>query len=212
MRKPWALALFLAMFWLAFQAVPLSAQEWDDDGDFDFHRVDLYSRGDQTFTISLGVIFPTAFVFRDGLHRPYGHGWMPVGGTGSLAYTHFLGPNFFLGGEIGVKFNGTVGGNTIFIIPIGIRAGWQFLFRRFEFPVGLTFGIAPQRRLEDSYIGIFLRGWGAAYFRFSPDWSFGINTDWTWIPQRPNPRVHQGIDRAVDANMVGLTISARYHF
>jgi len=212
MQKSRAFVFFLAFFcWLSFS---LPAQEWEED--WDFHMMDMYARGDQTFSITLGVVFPTVFVFRDdsmALTTDRAHNFSPpVGGGGSLAYTHFLGPNFFLGGEVGASFNSTLGGNMLYIIPIGLRAGWQFILGSFEFPLTLTFGVAPQRYLDLSYVGMFLRGSASAFFRFNPEWSFGLNADWTWLPQRPRRDGNPSPAENVDANILGITISARYHF
>jgi len=214
MQKSRTFVFFLAFCWLSFQAASLSAQEWEDD--WDFYAMDLYAMGDQTFTITLGVVFPTVFVYRDSDGNPSAsmdHNFRPpVGGGGSLTYTYFLGSNIFVGGEIGVSFTYTVARNTVFIIPIGLRAGWQFLLGRFEFPVALTFGVAPQRYMDLSYVGMFLRGSASAFYRFNPEWSFGLNTDWTWLPQRPRRDGNRVPAENVDATMLGITISARYHF
>jgi len=211
MRKSRAMVLLPALCLLAAFAAHLPAQEWEDD--WDFQMVDLYARGDQTFAISLGLIFPTVFAGPGVDPQFYGRfGLRRVGGSGSLAYTHFLGAHAFVGAEIGVKFCGTVGGNTLFIIPIGIRAGWQFIFRRFEFPVSVAAGIAPQRHMEDSHAGFFLRGGFSAFYRFSPEWSFGLNTDWSWYPQRPRVDGRRAPQYDVHGNIMGLTVSARYHF
>ena len=209
MQKSRAFVFFL-VFWLSLQAASLSAQEWEED--WDFYMVDLYARGDQTFTITLGVVFPTVFHFY-GDNSGRSHNFSPpVGGAGSLSYNHFLGPNFFVGAEVGVSFNYTVARNTVFVIPIGLRAGWQFLMGRFEFPLALTFGIAPQRYMDLSYVGPFLRGTASAFYRFNPEWSFGLNADWIWLPQRPRRGGSPVPSENVDANMLGITISARYHF
>jgi len=211
MRKSRAFALLLVLSWFSFQAASLGAQEWDDD-DWDFHMADLYARGDQTFTITLGLVFPTVFYHQHGGFRSHNFS-PPVGGAGSLAYSYFFGPRFFVGGEIGVSFNYTVAQNTVFVIPIGLRAGWQFVMGSFEFPITIAGGIAPQRYMDFSYFGWFLRGGASAFFRFSPEWSFGLNADWTWYPQRPPRREEDGHrNRSVDGNMLGITISARYHF
>jgi len=213
MQKSRTFALFLVFCWFSFQTAPsLGAQEWDD-GDWGFHMMDLYARGDQTFAITLGVVFPTVFYHHVGSFGPPHNFSPPVGGAGSLSYSYFFGPRFFVGGEIGVSFNYTIGQNTIFIVPIGLRAGWQFVFGRFEFPITFTGGIAPQRFMDLSYFGWFLRGGVSGFFRFNSEWSFGLNTDWTWFPQRPPRREEDGYrNRNVDGNMLGLTISARYHF
>ena len=199
----------LAFCWFAFQVAPLSAQEeWDE---WDFHTVDLYAMGDQTITISLGLSVPTVFVDHEG--NSMNHNFSPpVGGAGAITYTFFLGSNVFLGGELGVMFNHTVGRNTLFIIPIGLHGGWQFLLGRFEFPVSLMFGIAPQRYLDATYTGVFLRAGASAFFRFNQDWSFGVNTSWNWFPQRPRMDGNRFPEGNVHANILGITISARYHF
>jgi len=124
--------------------------------DWRGYVAELYSRGDQTFTISLGVNIP-AGLYESKMKKVANHNWSPAGGTGSLAYTRFLSSHFFLGGEVGVNFNFTRGKSTIFIIPIGLRVGWQFLFRRFEFPLTFVIGIAPERYINFSYVGLFIK-------------------------------------------------------
>jgi hypothetical protein len=206
MRKCLASALLLALLWLSPLSAPAGAQEQDDG--WNFHMADTYARGDQTINISLGVIFPMFFFFRDNEERLHGHGWGPVGGAGFLAYNYFLGPNIFIGGEIGFKFNSTVGGNIVFLVPIGARAGWQFTRGRFEFPIALTVGVAPQRILEFDYFGFFAKAGASGFYRFTPEWSFGLNADFSWYPQRPRAgRLYN-----VDATILGVTIAARYHF
>jgi len=197
----------------------ISLYQSDEDPDYDDIPIETdwegyiseaYSRGDQVFIISLGVIFPTVFI-NDGKIIDH-HFNPPVGGTGSLAYSYFFGSHFYFGGEIGVKFNYTLGQNTVFIIPIGLRAGMQFVHRRFEFPLNLAIGVAPQRYLNLGYAGLFVKGGAAAFFRFNPDWSFGLNFDWSWYPQWPQEGGKPVPAKNVDGNIVGLTLSARYHF
>ncbi|MDR1319200.1 MAG: hypothetical protein LBJ90_06200 [Treponema sp.] len=215
MRKAWA---FLTFFLLGFTFFPafnsLYAQEEDPgseedeqipiESDWDVYMPELYSLGDQTFTISLGVTFPTLFL-QNG--EAITHNLFPVGGTGSLAYNYFLDSHFNIGGEISGLFNYTLANNTLFIIPIGLRVGYQFIFRRFEFPLAVTIGIAPQRYLNFNYLGFFIKGGASVFFRFSPDWSFGLNGVWGWYPEWTKER-----DKDVQGNMIDVTLSARYHF
>jgi len=207
MRKTRAAASAIALL-LTLAAAGLHAQEWDE---WDFGAVPTYARGDQTFNISLGVSLPTVFLDADG--NRMNHNFRPaVGGTGSIAYTFFLGANFFVGGELGVSFYHTLAGNTLFIVPVGITGGWQFLLGRFEFPQSLTIGVAPQTYLDFNYLGFFARVRTAAFFRFNPEWSFGLNADWSWLPQTPNEHGTRRGDMDVHGNVFGITISARYHF
>jgi hypothetical protein len=215
MRKAWA---FFLMFLLGAAFFPgleglYAQEEYPDSGDdeeipiesdWDVYAPELYSRGDQTFTISLGITIPTLF-FQDG--ETITHNFFPVGGTGVLAYNYFLDSHFNIGGEIGGLFNYTLANNTVFVIPIGLRLGYQFILRRFEFPLIVTLGIAPQRYLNFNYLGFFIKGGASAFFRFSPDWSFGLNAVWSWYPEWTEER-----DKDIHGNMVDVTLSARYHF
>jgi hypothetical protein len=93
----------------------------------------------------------------------------------------------------------------LYIVPFGARIGYQFLFQRFEFPVSLMLGGAAQMYLERGYFGPIAKPAAAAYWRFSPDWSFGFNCAWWVVPQWPRNR------HTVYGNFVELTMSARYH-
>ena len=215
--------MLLGLCWFSGQGMFLYAQEEDDDdedsgyregipveSDWDGYISELYSRGDQTIIISPGVNFPVAFL-NNG--KKIAHQIdPPVGGILSLGYTYFFGAHYFLGGGVGFYFDHTVGQNTVFLIPIGIRTGWQLVFRRFEFPLDLAGGVVFHRYLNNSYTGFFLKGGVSAYFRFSPNWSFGLCNEWSWFPQRPDEDGKAVPQKNMDAIITGLTLSARYHF
>jgi hypothetical protein len=220
MRKVRVLILLLGLCWFSGQSV-LYAQEQDDDEDaiyngddefdiWDGYITELYSRGDQTFTMSLGAGFPVLFLNNGKLIDH--HFKPPVGGSGSLGYSYFLNARLFLGAEIGVQIYYTLGQNTLFLVPIGLRGGWQFRVSRFEFPLGLTVGMVIHRYLNNNYLGLFVKGGASAYFRFNPDWSFGLSADWNWFPQWPKENGNLVPGKNMDANMVGVTLAARYHF
>jgi len=180
------------------------------DSDFDKFIPDIYTNGDQAINISLGAVFPTVFL-NNG--KEIAHNIIPpVGGMLSFAYNYFLGANIFLGGEVGFAYAYTLGENALFIIPIGFRAGWQFVFRRFEFPLYAAIGIAPQRYLDLGYFGMYLKGALSGFYRFHPKWSFGLIVDWTWYPQWPMKDNVRITSKDVDGNMLGVILSARYHF
>ena len=226
MRKALAFFLLLALFCFTGRGAILYAQgdspgysestpdDDDDDGqtevDMSGYIPDMYARGDQIVTISLGTIFPAVFVNNGSV---ISHNIKPpVGFALSLAYSYFWGSNLFFGIEVGFKSAFTLGENSLYIIPIGIRAGWQFVYRRFEFPLYAAIGVAPQRYLDNGYFGMYLKGAAGAYFRFNPKWSFGISTDWSWYPQWTMKDGRRTPDKDVDANIIGVLLSARYHF
>jgi hypothetical protein len=226
MQKALAFFILLALCCFTGQSVILYAQEdtpiydetipdgEDDDtqkaSDYSKYVPDIYSRGDQTINISLGTIFPAVFLNNGDVitHNIE----PPVGLVLSLSYNYFWGAHLFFGLEVGFKTAFTLAQNALFIIPIGLRVGWQFVFRRFEFPLYGVIGIAPQRYLDYGYFGMYLKAAGGAYFRYNPNWSFGLNADWNWYPQWTMKDGKRTPEKDVDGNIIGVTLSARYHF
>jgi hypothetical protein len=193
---------------------PLAAQDFDEGGgageegpelpiesDWPDVMPELYSRGDKMFGISIGPMLPTLFVYENGGVK---EGNIGVGGGGSLAYTYFFNGHLFMGGELGGMFAITKAENALFIVPIGLRLGYQFILGRFEFPLSLLAGFAPQTYLEKNFLGFFAKPSASAFWRFNPDWSFGLNVGWLWVPQWAMRTAH--------GNFLELSLSARYHF
>jgi len=201
MRKAGVIFLLL----LTILPFRLAAQEEDDDSEWDYYYDEAFSRGDQTFIISLGTVFPT-FFFRNGQRIDHKFS-PPIGGTGSLSYHYYFNPHILIGGEVGGMFVPTLGDNTLFLILVGVKGGYQFNYRKFEFPLSLTLGVSWHRYLAMGYFGPYLRVGGAAFYRVSSSWSFGLNTSWFWLPEWTRKRSEN-----VNGNMIELTLCARYHF
>jgi hypothetical protein len=200
MRKAGVLLLLL----LTCLPFLLAAQE-DEEPEWDYYYDDIHSRGDQTFIISLGTIFPTIFM-NNG--QKIEHKFSPpVGGIGFLSYQYYFKTNIFVGGEVSFMFAPTLGGNTLFIIPLGVKGGYQFNYRKFEFPISLSVGVSWHRYLSMLYFGPYLKAGGAAFYRFSNSWSFGINSNWLFFPEWTGKKSEN-----VYGNMLELTLCARYHF
>jgi hypothetical protein len=163
-----------------------------------------YTRGDQTFNISLGVLLPLFFTANSGgtLDNK-----LLVGGVGSLAYNYFLDPRFFIGGILQGSFAQTIGENFLYLIPIGVTVGYQVVLNRFEFPFSLTAGGMTQQYLTYNGYWPFLKSQASGFFRFNSDWSFGLNAAWWIVPQWTNTP-----NRDAVGNFLELTLAARYHF
>ena len=201
-----AAVLFLILF-LSF-SVMLFAQdnnEPDVEPDWDDFKYELYSRGDQTFSISLGVGFPIAFL-NNG--EKIDHNITPpIGGTGALTYVYYINSRLFSGVELSTLFLPTIAENTVFITSIGGRVGTQFILKRFEFPVSAALGTTIQTYLDKVYFGCYMKAGGCALFRATHEWSFGLSSNFCWYPQWTNEPA-----KNVDGFFVDLSLVARYHF
>lgn len=203
-----AVFLCLAAVNAAAQEAPGEATPPEDElpieSEWEGASLTKYVRGDQTFAITLGLGKPLFFVTKTGNTLDNN---ISLGGTGSLSYNYFLSPHFALGGEVSGFFAKTLGENMMYMIPFGLRATWQFIAGSFEFPVSLLVGGASQNYLGKDYFGFFAKPGLGAYWRFNPDWSFGVNTAWWWVPQMTDDS-----STSVFGNFAELTLSARYHF
>ena len=208
------------MFTTALFLYAQDADDEDEDEDegginieTDWSRImNVYNNGDQLFCINLGIVKPLFFVEQN---EGYFETQMNLGGGGSLSYMYFLDSHWFLGAELGGMFCSTIGKNMYYIIPVGFRGGYQFIAKRFEFPLSLMIGFAPQSHAERTYFGLFSKSSAGAFFRINTDWSFGINTSFWWVPQWTSKK--RELDyRTRSINIHGffweLTAGVRYHF
>jgi hypothetical protein len=175
--------------------------------DTDWSKVSYstYTFGDQAFTISMGLLFPAGFTSTSGASMTNN---VKLGGTGALSYWLFLSQDFFAALEVSGSFSSTLAENMIYMIPLGIKGGYQFVLGRFEFPVSLTLGMIWHHYMKDRlYYGFYLKPQLAVYWRYNQDWSFGLSSAYWWVPEfNENPA------RSAFGHFVELTLSARYHF
>jgi hypothetical protein len=204
---------FVLVLW-AVIIIPVTAQEEGKEepeegvdipieSDWSDYMPSIYSAGDRTFCISAGMIFPTLFLNDSGSVKNN----IGFGGTGYLSFQYFLTSHVFVGGELGGMFTPTISKNMFFMVPIGITAGYQFVIGRFEFPLSIMVGIAPQKYLEEGYFGLIIKPMASIFFRFNPDWSFGLNAAWWWTPQWTKSSAQD-----MYGNFLALTLAAAYHF
>jgi hypothetical protein len=201
-----ASALFLILFFgLSAMLFAQDDNEPEVEPDWDDFKYELYSKGDQTFSISFGVGFPIAFL--NNGEKIDLHLTPPIGGTGALTYIYYLNSRLFTGGELSLLFLPTVAENTVFITSLGARVGTQFILGRFEFPISLALGMTLQTYLDKGYFGYYMKAGANALFRATHEWSFGIGSNFCWYPQWTNEPA-----KNVDGFFVDLSLVARYHF
>ena len=168
-----------------------------DDAYIEYEEViyKMNQKGDQFIKIGLMVNTP--------LKPPASQ--LKAGGSGTLGYMRFLNSNLAGGGDASFAYMTTVGENVFTCIPLMAKVMYQFTFHKFEFPITLGIGGAFQNYIGESYFGLIIKPEVGAFFRYSPDWSFGINVGWNMMPQWTKDSSYFGV--IMDAG-----ITARYHF
>jgi hypothetical protein len=208
MRK--ALAFIFLCYLLFFTGAAVFAQEDEEtteeevpSDDYEGVIPSLYSNGEQNFSLTLGPVIPLFYTGENEIADAN----VNVGGGLYLSYNYFFTPHFFVGGEAGGMFSGTIGENMLYIVPFGLRAGYQVTLGKFEFPFSLMIGGATQKYLETDYFGLFLKPMASVFFRLTPDWSFGLNASWWIVPEwTKEPR------KNMEGHFLEISLSARYHF
>jgi len=173
-------------------------------------EIDLYSLGDQNFTIHVGMFFPLFFLDptpAEGISAAQKTN-LTVGGAGSLMYEAYLNNNFKIGLELGGIFAYSPNKNPFFMVPITARAVYEFHFGQFSLPIFMGLGINIITYEDYKNVQFLMKPGASLYWHFNSDWSFGGTLAY-WISPEVVPSDHTQ-DRI--GNFLDFSISARYHF
>lgn len=189
-----------------FLTAPIYAQEEEPESPPEDIFVPTYSLGDQTLTITLGVMIPL-FYTGAGVQNTN----LTLGGIGSLQWNSYLNNNMTLGGELGGTFLFTPNMRTLFIVPLTIRYAYIFRAYPFEFPVYLGAGVSMSRLEGDTKFDPILKPGASFYWNYNTQWAFGLNAVYWMIFQfYRGPEPPRGDSRI--GNFLETTLSAVYRF
>ncbi|HOT62106.1 MAG TPA: hypothetical protein PLU93_04525 [Treponemataceae bacterium] len=161
-------------------------------------------KGDQFIRLGLGIgkslfnIAPGGLVTETNLN---------LGGSGSIGYSQFINGNVAIGAEIDFAFCPTLGSNIFFYLPLMARVTYQFDYGRMRFPISLGLGIAFQSYDEQNYFGVVGSPEIAAFFQYSPSWSFGATCSMSFVPQ-----FYENTEDNRTGVFLNAGLAVRYHF
>jgi len=177
-------------------------------------RTNQRSLGDQSFSISAGVILPLFTVLlndnpvtgdKAGIVKTQ----LKVGGMGSLTYSFYLSSNVKLGLQLGGTFQKEINDNYMYMIPIAVKGSYEFHpFSRLTIPIHLALGINMTSWKEEFTVDPLIRPGFGVYFDWNVEWSFGMDFTYWFIPQLSSK------DERFDSlgNFMDINIGAEYHF
>lgn len=212
MKKSWLLA---CIFLLAL--TPLSAQETEDSesqneetvvNEEDEFEYKLNQKGDQFLRFSIGgsaaLNFPDiGAVFKNKAQLGFG-------GLFGGSYNYFVTENFILGAEVNFGFNISIGQHVFNYIPVILTATYQFGYKNFEFPVTAGFGMCKENFIGNGYFGIIGKLRAGAFYRLTPSWSLGFDTEYIIQPEFIS--WYDSTKENYVGQFAAFSIALRYHF
>jgi hypothetical protein len=166
--------------------------------------VNPFLPGEQTIGLSAGLHIP-AFLFPE---TGGGIGNLGLGASFSFSYQYFVARGFGLGGNIAGSFNSTVGGQSVFVAPLGVTASYWWSKLPFEFSVLGEAGAYMMRYNGEGIIDPFAKVGGGAYWRATTSWSLGLQAYLWFVPE-----IHYGANSGLSqyGGFVETSIAAVYH-
>ncbi len=187
----------LLLIFLTLSVCLFAQEEEEEIPEDDVYVYASNGAGDQFLKIKLGAIFPLNF-----------KGQLKTGGMASIGYFKFLSENIALGGELGATYSISIGEKVLVMIPITFGAMYQPYIGKFEFPLYAEIGVANQTWQNIEIFPTMVTKLSAgAYYRITDSVSFGLSTDFYWVPQwfKDSSKNFNGLFQTAE---LGL----RYHF
>ena len=169
--------LLLLIFLFLLPASFIFCQEGNDEEDF-FEEV--YGLGDQTFTITAGLFHPLFYSTPD---FEFVDDNLTMGGCGSLQWNAYINSNWSLGGEFGGMFAFTPNDRILYMMPLTFKVTRYFRKYPFEFPVFMAGGFSFNSVADAFHLDLILKPGAGVYWNFNPEWAFGFNAVYWWVPQ-----------------------------
>lgn len=173
-------------------------EEYEADEYDDGYVYEQNAAGDQYIKADFFANLPLSF-----------NGKLYVGAGFNLGYYRFLNNWLAIGGEIAPIWNLSIGQKSLIMLPITLGAFVQPTIKNFEFPIGITLGIASTTWQNNitMFPCFVAKATGGAWYRFNEGWSFGIDASFMWIPQYfENPKYNS------NGLFIQTGIALRHHF
>jgi len=166
--------------------------------------VNPFLRGEQLLQLNAGLQIPLFLLPETG----YGVENLKLGGVFSFSYQYFISRGFSIGGSISAAFNGTIGDQTVFVLPLGFTAAYWWAKMPFDFCVSGEIGAYLMRYNDHGIISPFAKLGGGALWRITSSWSLGLQSFFWFIPE-----LHYGdyADLTQYSGFLETSIAAVYH-
>jgi hypothetical protein len=199
-KKPRRAAILLAIV-VALCPILAFAQEEEKPAP-----VSVYSMGQQSFALSLGLFIPLFFMDFDGAIPDSTN--LKLGGFGSLQWGIHLNNHWLVGAELGGIFSKSLQENFMYMLAITAKGMYIFHAFPFEFPVFLGAGMDIIKYGAQSHLDFILKPGFATIWKYNVNWGFGLNVIYWWVPQPWPAEPSKGLM----GNFLEVSLTAQYSF
>ena len=170
---------------------------YDDGSDFVYQQ---NGPGDQYLNIRIMPNFPLNFDKK-----------IKIGGQITVGYGRFITSWLAVGAEVAFGYNPTIGNNMYTYIPITANATFLPAIKKFEIPITFNIGIAIENYLSNTFFPAFImRGGAGLYYRINENWSAGIESFFTYMPQTYVKKDKRKYNDYL--NILSVSAGMKYHF
>jgi hypothetical protein len=197
MKPSKAAVLGLALFFLAGPAGRLAAQESAGPeaggaaeapakpsatigSGVDFGDENPFTVGSQLITIAAAGQTP---LFTFGGDSSTTTANMYVGGSFTFGYQYFVARSLSIGGALSGSYNLSIGGLSLFTLPLTFKTAYWWSLLPFEFSVNAEVGGYMMRFDGKGMLGPIAKAGGGAYYRVSSGWSVGFEANYWFVPE-----------------------------
>ena len=195
----------LTMFFclLFFGTLGLGAQ--DSRNSVDFNRRTL---GDRAINFQLGSNLPLFWQPIDGPSQSLN---MSMSMLFGIEFGAHLTNEFRLNGAFKGNLHWGPNNDILFSIPLTFTGTYELKFYPFSIPFSLGPGIVILTYQDLLTTNFLIHAGTGFYWTQSRRWSYGVNLNYTWIPQlyndNPVPKSHSGF-----ANFMEVSFGIRHYF
>ena len=199
MKKKLSAAVLFILVFMPFLSFTQKSEDNDEPNGIAEYEYKANGAGDQFLKIAIMPNFPLNFGEQ-----------LYIGGAAQLGYYRFLNNWLAVGGELMAGYNPTLGSNVFTFVPVTFGAMLQPSVWRFEFPFTFTAGFAFETCQNKKYFpGFALKAETAAFYRFSEGWSFGLGSDFLYLPEWYTTTENAKSDYGL---FLTAFLAVRYHF
>lgn len=172
--------------------------------------VDYHVKGDQVFSIDLGLFLPLFYMDFTTDNSDYNFTsdtQLSIGGSGFISYGSYLNNNILVGAEFGGIFCYSPNENLFSMVPITVKGTYEwYLNHQFSIPLSMAAGISFTSYLENFHMDpLIMPGIGFNWY-YNSNLAIGIKANYWIVPQ-----FYQNSDYNLVGNFTDVRLSVQYN-